>query len=225
MHFQSLIGYLSSFILPNSTVKTWKNRSSQDAIGYLDLLKGDSSSFLWERYENDFPSEVLELGCNSGSRIFSAASKFPSSYFTGVDINLESIEIARSYAQKNNFKNVNFISFDITKTNELFDKLQNKKFDLIYTWATLIYIHPKNIEKILKKMIIHGTKVTLIEQHNSNLNFFYKGFPTNGGNNWVRNYQKLIAKFEIQNVAINVTKVPNAIWQPGGGHAHLVELK
>ena len=225
MKFNTLTKYLGSFLDVNKTIYPWISKSGTDAHGYLELLKGNSSEFLWKRVDDDFPKTVLELGCNSGSRLFSRAISQPESSFIGVDINEEALKVAKSYALQKNIQNIDFIYADISKPQDIFHKLDNTKFDLIFTWATLIYIHPIRIEKVIKEMMSHGKNLILIEQHNPKMRIFSKGIPISGGNNWVRNYQKLIAKYQAENQTLLVSKVPNDIWQPGGGHAHLLELK
>lgn len=217
--------YLASLLDTNKTTYPWISKSGADARGYLELLKGKSSEFLWNRVDDDFPKTVLELGCNSGSRLFSRAINQPKSFFIGVDINKEALKVARSYALKNNIQNIDFIYADISKPQDIFHKLDNTKFDLIFTWATLIYIHPIRIENVIEEMMNHSKRLILIEQHNPQMRLFPKGIPISSGNNWVRNYQKLIAKHQAGNQTLLVSKVPSVIWQPGGGHAHLLELK
>ena len=225
MKLNAPVRYLASWLNSNKTINPWISKSGEDAQGYLDLLKGNSSEFLWNHLDDNFPKTVLELGCNSGSRLFSRAINQPKTSFIGVDINKEAINVARSYALENRIQNIDFICADISKPQDVFHKLHDAKFDLIFTWATLIYIHPIRIENVIKEIMIHSKRLILIEQHNPKMRILPKGIPTSGGNNWVRNYQKLIEKYQLDSQTLLVSKVPNSIWQPGGGHAHILELK
>lgn len=224
MKFITIYAYLKSVIYYRNTIKQWEDFSGESATGYLDLLNGNSSDYLWDKLESSFPKSVLEIGCNSGSRIFSVAKQNPNTIFMGIDISKAAIKVAQEFAQNNEFSNTNFAHLDITDKHALRNFFQGKNYNMIFTWATLIYIHPSKIKQILKEMLNNSKEIFIIEQHNENLKFFYKGIPISGGKNWVRNYKKIIAELD-KNKEVKVYNVPNDIWQPGGGHGCLVHIR
>jgi hypothetical protein len=66
-----------------------------------------------------------------------------------------------------------FSYLDILDFKEL-SKLIKKDFDLVFTWATLICIHPIKINKILEILLKNVNQIVLIEQHKS-MRISYKG--------------------------------------------------
>lgn len=225
MKLSTLGKSIKSLIDKNANVSQWEIKGINDAVGYLDLLKSNSSNFLWDHI-NDFNlKNVLEIGCNSGSRLFSGAKKFDQTNFVGSDINSNSITVAKNFAKENNYLNTKFMVNDLRDIDKLFEELGITEFDLIYTWATLIYIHPIYIEKILIKLIEKTRTLILIEQHDKRINLMYRGKPTSGGRNYVRNYEKILYKIGIKIDQISIIDVPEFIWKPGGGYAKLIEIK
>lgn len=224
MRLSTLVRTLFNFIDTSYSIRSWEKKNTDDAIGYLELVHDTSNDFLWKRFSQSELKNVLELGCNSGSRIFSGAIKFSNTHFYGVDINQSAVNVAKEYAATQRITNTNFISHDIRNIEKLFKLLEIEKFDLIFTWATLIYIHPKYIGNLLQKVMEKGTKIILIEQHDESLNKSYKGKLTSSGRNYLRNYTKILSKIGFSKENIKVTDVPNEVWAPGGGFASLIEI-
>lgn len=68
---------------------------------------------------------ILEIGTGSGAIGLSLAKHLPKAQILAIDINDQSIELAKSNAKKNNIQNITFLNSD------LFEKIKDQKFDLI----------------------------------------------------------------------------------------------
>jgi len=97
---------------------------------------------------NDFFSnldkdiEILELGCNVGTKL-EILKNMGFSKLNGLEINPKAIQIAQK-----NHPEMNFINSSI----EEYDS-KGKTFDLVFTSVVLIHQNPKIIESIIQKII------------------------------------------------------------------------
>lgn len=208
-------------INPNFDSMRWKNRSRQESLeGYFISRSSPSNSYLWDRLDLSTMNSFLELGSNSGNRLIEIASRFPNKTFVGVDINNSAVTLGNEWVVSHGIENLEFMHADITSP-EFYLSLRNRKFDCVVTWATLIYVHPLRIGKLLQFIAeITSKRIVLIEQNDPHLQRFpkYLGVPVRHEPTWVRNYQKIFSVINVdRSLDLKLIPVPREIWLPGGG--------
>lgn len=106
-------------------------------------------------------SQVLELGCGTGSNLYNLRAIGQTFRFTGVDINHDEIEIA-----KQNFPDDQFLVGDATNV-----KLDDQYFDLVFCRDVIHHINPSDQIKLIQEMTRLtkiGGKVVVIESNGLN---------------------------------------------------------
>lgn len=185
------------------------------------------TDFLWNQINLTQARTVLEVGSLSGYRLFDVAARFPNIRFFGVDICEDGVKSANLETEKRKLSNLEFFHFDIT-SDEFYSFFHKKHFDIIFSFATLMYIHPKDIRRLLSFMFNNASmQLLLVEQSNSQLRIYpsYIGIPMPNNPNWIRNYTKLIRKIaEARNFRITSQSVSSNIWTPGGGNAQVISI-
>jgi len=167
-----------------------------------EFLEHPHRKFLTEKISNYYPfNSVLEIGCASGPNLYLLAKKFPTVKFYGIDISKNAVKIGQEFFRKENINNV-FLNFG--KADKL-KKFQDKSIDIIFTDATLIYLAPDKINKVIKEILRISKKVIILNEWNSDSpRSFYNG-------HWVHNYKSLFTKF-ISEEKIKLTKLPQGLW-------------
>ncbi len=89
---------------------------------------------------------ILDIGTGSGCIALALAQGFPNAQITAIDINPTALALARENAILNQIKNVEFIE------SNLFEKLQNQKFDLIVSNPP--YINPAEASKLPPEVVL-----------------------------------------------------------------------
>jgi SAM-dependent methyltransferase len=206
----------------------WKTRNQEEArLGYLVNRSAESNNFLWDLIDLSRINTILELGSNSGNRLIEVASRFPEKTFVGVDINISAVTLGNEWAITKGIENLTFIHADITSP-QFYAYFLNRKFDCVVTWATLIYIHPVRIKKLVQFLLaITSKQIVLIEQNDSRLGVFpkYLGIPVPGEPTWVRNYEKIFSSVKSHKTFdVNLEPVSEEIWHPGGGLATVINV-
>jgi len=208
----------------------WKNLKVAGTSSSLDAKSAkreEGTNYLWSFIDLQSARSVLEIGCLTGYRILQKAKLNPDVYFTGVDISQDAIDTARAEAITLGITNVAFECYDITAQDFLED-FKTRRFDVIFSFATLICIHPRKIKRIIRFMLINADQQTLmIEQDNANYQYwpFYLGLPIRNNPNWLRNYKKTCLSVDSKvNLEISRTPVPSDIWDAGGGHCTVLNI-
>jgi cyclopropane fatty-acyl-phospholipid synthase-like methyltransferase len=211
------------YVNPNYDWYGWKRRTEADFNFDITHPKAIvSAEWLSEVLNLEGVKNILEIGCNSGKNLFILAAKYPDLQILGVDFNKNAIEFATREAQKRGYHNLKFSYLDILDFKEL-SNLMNKKFDLVLTLATLIYIHRVKINKILEVILENVNQMVLIEQHKS-MRILYKGRLIKNNPTWIRDYEKILKKLSSNYIIVKIREVPENVWTPGGGHACIIEV-
>lgn len=186
------------------------------------------TDLLWENIQMTNVTSVLELGSLSGYRLYDAAEKFPHCKFTGVDISVNGVAESKLEAKRRGLSNLEFIHCDIT-SDQFYASFAEKHFDVVFSFATLMYIHPRDIRKLMRFITqLAISQVVLIEQSSSRMQIypFYLGTPVNRNPNWIRNYGKILDESLNLREHIKIElSVPIEIWSPGGGNGSLIILR
>ena len=232
--FDSLIRYFSKvkqlilvLLIPSQNGSYWEGKGGESSKnGYLLKINDISNNFIYDNLKDLSYDSVLEIGSNCGNRLIQKAIENPHIMFTGIDINLNAIQIGQSYASKHKINNLNFLHYDV-ESEEFFKFLQQNKFDIIFAWATLIYVHPLRIIRLMRELILAtNNRLIIIEQHSDNLKMWptWRGVFIGFGPNWVRNYRKILFKTKCKFVSSAFIEVPKDIWSPGGGMGYLIKV-
>ena len=208
---------LLGFLRPNSDLKGWKTRDLTSAKHYFSTKDSPSNVFLWSKLNLENANTILEIGSNSGNRIFKLAQENSSKRFFAIDINPHAVEYGNAESIRQGLSNLEFLRIDLrSKDFETF--LQKYKFDVVFSWACLMYIHPIKIWWILRVLLQSSSRLVIIEQNEDKLPHKLVW----GGTNWRHNYCLILERIAYRMsyaVSIDKHEVPTGIWNPGGGNA------
>jgi hypothetical protein len=206
----------SLFLNQNQDLYGWKKRPLE--IVYEDLVNGSTEErvhYLESIINFDEISSFLELGSNSGPILFGLARKYPNVDFYGYDFNPAAVKLGAELAKNEDLTNLTFSEVDITDNSSLLSK-KSKSWDVIFTWAVLIYVPPRSIRNLLEFCVSRANRLIFIEQH-KNMNFSIAGRLIPKNPTWIRDYVKLLNSLNLTEVFIKTNPIPNHIWHPGGG--------
>ena len=169
--------------------------------GHRQFLLGEIEKFL------PF-STVLEIGSNCGPNLYLLAKRFPRAEVVGIDINKRAIEIGKRAFDESGISNVELL---VGTADEL-SRFRDKKFDIVFTDAVLMYIGPDRINKTIGEMLRIAKKgIILLEQHiedrrdSRGLGLYQFGF-------WQRNYKRLLRQF-VPEERVHFAKIPEELWK------------
>lgn len=127
----------------------------------------------------------------------------------GIDINPAAIQKGKEWLAQEGISNVKLV---VGKADEL-QAIPDKRFDIVFTDAVLIYIGPDKITKVVKELIrIARRALILVEWH-----YFEawekdpRGLGVYHCGNWKRNYVALLRQF-VGEEQIHLTKITDDIW-------------
>lgn len=96
---------------------------------------------------------ILDIGCSSGFNSFALAERFPRSTIVGVDINPESIRVAKKISEVLRYPNLRFLIGDVCEIWKAFD--HPVKFDTVLLLETLEHIKDDREAMISIKDLLH----------------------------------------------------------------------
>ena len=196
----------SCLLFPNYLKNRWKNRIDQGLqLDNFDI--DDMSKFLVDIVIRLEPSEsIVELGCHDGKRL-AALKKFLKNskvVFEGIDVNSSVIEFGRlKYEHLNDFN---------IEVADLFDFIKEREFELVFTYATLMYIHPFKLGALIESLINQSKTVVIIEPVTSYK--FLSIFPRRNLS-FTHNYKKIFDS--MPHVKYQVLNLPKDLWKPAFG--------
>jgi SAM-dependent methyltransferase len=203
------IELVSCLLFPNYLKNRWINRIDQTLqLDNFDI--DDMSKFLVDIVIPLKPSEsIVELGCHDGKRL-AALKKFLNNsnvVFEGIDVNSSVIEFGKlKYKHLNNFN---------LEVADLFDFIKKREFELVFTYATLMYIHPFKLRALLESLINQSKIVVVIEPVTS-----YKiltVFPRRNSS-YTHNYKNIFKGIiENRNIHCKTIELPKNLWKPKYG--------
>jgi len=196
----------------------WKSRSRLQAEADLFHASAEKKNrYMQEQIDFEQISTFLELGSNSGIQIFELAKIYPRCKFVGLDFNLNAVTLANEKASEALLSNLEFFHVDLQDSSK-FEPFEKFEWDVIFSWAALIYIHPSKILPIINFGVKNSKCFFLIEQH-KNMKFTIKGRLMPGQPTWIRDYVKLLNLVISQSKKITISPIVKEIWKPGGGNA------
>lgn len=179
----------------------WAMRPISAGKDYLGAETDPHRKFLLEKISTFSPvHSILEIGCGTGLNLYLLSKRFPNAELKGIDINPKSVEYGNTWFKQEGISNV---KISVGKADKLV--FQDKGFDVVLTDATLIYVGPDKIKKVIKEMIrVTRKALVLNEWHcfesSSNPLGVYVG-------HWTRDYKALLKEF-VPEERIFITKIP-----------------
>ena len=186
--------------------RIWANRGLSSGTDYLGAEKDEHRKFLMKHISLFSPiNNILEVGCGTGLNLYLLSKEFPHAEIIGIDINNNSVQYGNAYFRNKKISNVELM---IGKADNL-QQFQDKGFDVVFTDATLMYIGPDKIKKVLKELLRISSRGVVFLEWNW---FENTSYPDDVYiDHWVRSYEKLLNKlFSGRSVQIN--KLPSGMF-------------
>lgn len=213
--------YLLKFIAAKIGInlKKWKCENYESVVAWKKQKHHIRNYFIRDKIIAFNPQSILEFGSSCGNILSLLAEKLPSSKIVGIDISPVAIECGKAWLMEDKIMNV---SLEIGDAESLL-KFTDESFDVVFSCATLMYIKPNNIKKLIKDMIRISQKVVILLEMNGEHNKNYLGefyLPSN----WKRNYRRIYNELGISDDRIFIEWVGEDIWKPSGGGAAYIEI-
>lgn len=169
-----------------------------------ESLKNHQSQFLIEKISAYAPfKSVLEIGCASGPNLYALSGRFPDAQFFGVDISKKAVEVGNAWMNDHGVKNVKLFT---GKADKL-ERFPDKSIDIVLSVATLIYIGPDKIDRVIKEMIRVARKAIILIEWNSEKEHSYEF------DHWAYDWKTMFKKHGETNISL--TKLESE--DPAGG--------
>ena len=171
--------------------RDWNYGGKSWITDYVLSVEHPHRSLIIEALKTLEPYEsLLEIGCSAGPNLLRIHGK----KLAGIDANAKSIEAAKTILP----------DVDLRVGNMIELPWNDKSFDILLADASLMYISPEDIDKMMKE-IDRVTKkgVVIIDRFNESLNGEVGGYV------WARNYPRLL---EIMGFKVTVKKITEELW-------------
>lgn len=171
---------------------------------YLESVNHPGRRVLVQRLSAHAPESVLEIGCGMGANLYLLAKEFPMVKLYGIDISSKAVKEGRKWFEEAQVKNVELFA---SKADGL-GWLEDKCIDIVFTYATLMYIGNDKIDKVLAEMVRIARKSLILYEwdiENSS-----KGYRWYYGH-WIYNYKTFLEKY-FSSDKITVSKLPQGLW-------------
>lgn len=160
--------------------------------------------FLQKLNEMDY-SSALEIGCNWGPNLQMIASNRVVDKLVGIDISKDCIEVGTELFAKSTNSNVLLIHGKATELN----KEVQGKYDLVYSWACLMYISGSDIKNVMKQILGKAEKrILLAEFHTEEV------LGSMWDNHWVHNFSAIINDLDTRINSVTFTKITEMDMSP-----------
>lgn len=206
----------------------WRSRDEEDARRYWENdLNGARAAYLGDAIRRYSPHSALEVGCNCGNILLQLSRLHPGLALTGIDLNRAAVRKGREWLSQAGATGITLIE---GSAEELEDKAPGP-YDIVFSLASLIYVPPASIAKVLSAMIRASRKAVILMEMQAEgpardeyvLGEFCRVKGLCQGN-WKRDYPAIIDGLGLPVASVSVTSVPREVWQPGGGGAALIEV-
>jgi len=214
---------IRSFLLKHPHLHAW----IQKVLGFIEAkflgtrgrewywatrhLHGKKTNTYWEAYSRSIshphrkllidkifsyqPKNVLEIGCNTGPNLFLLAKNANSTFNAlGIDINPQAIKEGKNWLEK---ERVNNVELKCGLGDEL-EYLPDKSFDVVFSDATVIYIGPDKIARLIKNMLRIARKAIIFSEWNIEKSTNNKIPVFFDEMHWVYNYRLLVNNPDIE---------------------------
>jgi len=178
----------------------------------LSSVEHPHRQWLMDQLEGLYPfSSVLEVGCGYGQNIQVLARRFLATEVMGLDINSTAVNEGNLRLAGLGIKRAHLILGKADKLSQFADK----SIDIIFTDATLLYIGPDKIKRVISEMQRVFRKALLfLELHKSRSRPDDGRLGVHTPDGWIWDYQELLIQF-FRSDSIKLTKIPVDIWPTG----------
>jgi cyclopropane fatty-acyl-phospholipid synthase-like methyltransferase len=199
--------------LTDSRARYWSEQGEAEIRGTWQARNAPSSRYVLRALGKIDFNSLLELGSSCGNRLAVIAAERPGARLAGIDINRLAVECGNKWLLEEGIRNVSLKYGRIEDLSEYADR----SFDVVFSWAVLIYVQPARILEALKGALrVSAKAVVLIEMQNESKDQNNKGVYYQPGN-WKRDYISLLEKAGADPSRITIEWVDKNIWSPGGG--------
>lgn len=200
--------------------KNWSKDNLTKIREYWNIRFNEANQYLIIRILPFKPKSILEIGSNCGNKLFLLSQKLEGTRIVGIDINQIAVQKGNEWFKK---ERINNVELRVGRAEDL-NEIPDKSFDIIFTWAVLIYIRPSKIKDVLASMLRIAKKAILLvemdsEDYDRKSDKLGVYFPPG---NWKRDYRWILKKLNVDNRKIQIEKISPSIWDPGGGDASLI---
>ncbi len=185
-------------------IKFWKNRKADWFESYGKTIDHPHRQLILEKLKKIKFGHIMEIGCNCAPNMLLVTKTFPGVEVGGVDINADSIKVAKELMPKYAF------NFEVRSADNIY--FSDKCMDVVLTDMALIYVGPDKIHKVMKEITrIARNNIVLCEFHTKNPLKALGLWATSGY--FARDYERLLRKYNYYD--IELTKLTEEDW-PGG---------
>lgn len=191
--------------------KKWEARVKSKDVVMADI-EHPHRLWLLEQINYFAPfSSILEIGCGYGPNVEILAKRFPCVDAVGLDISQNSVNEGNNRLSQQGLDNAYLVH---GKADDL-SRFDDKSIDIVFTDATLLYIGPDKIRRVIGEMKrISRKALVLLEFHHISLSRDSMGGGVHTRDGWVRDYRKLLNHF-FNNDIITLAKIPTDVWPTG----------
>lgn len=199
--------------LTDSRARYWSEQGEAEIRGTWQARNAPSSRYVIKALSKIDFSSLLELGSSCGNRLAVIAAERPDARLVGIDINRLAVTCGNKWLLEEEIRNASVKWGRIEDLCEYADC----SFDVVFSWAALIYVRPARILDALKGALrVSAKAVVLIEMQNTNKDQNRKGVYYQPGH-WKRDYVSLLEEAGADPSQIMLEWVDENIWSPGGG--------
>ena len=95
----------------------------------------------------------------------------------------------------------------------------SRNFDLVFSWAVLIYIAPDRIHQVITELVrVSRKRILLAEFHDGSLT------ESKFDNHWVYNYSLLFKKHSALIKSVNISRIPEMNQGDWGKYGSYIEV-
>lgn len=171
----------------------WLDDSVNWVQGYVNSVSHPHRDLIIDALKNvDLKRKsLLEIGCNAGPNLIRIEEQHPFADLYGFDINADSIKLA-----KKTIPTARFLIGDVHFPPFI------GKFDVLLADAVLMYVNPKDIDKVMTSLDLMTKRMIII------IDRFNKGKEI-AGHVWARDYGALLKKM---NYTVTTKKITQKNW-------------
>ncbi len=197
----------------DSRARYWSRQDEADIRKTWESRKAPNSRYLSRALSGIEFGSLLELGSSCGNRLAVIAADRPGIRFVGLDINRLAVECGNRWMLEEGIRNV---ALEWGRVEDL-SAYADGSFDVVFSWAVLMYVRPARILEVLKEVLrVSAKAIVLIEMQTDRVEGDPRGAYYPPGN-WKRDYLSLLKEAGADPSRIECEWLTKDIWNPGGG--------
>jgi hypothetical protein len=199
--------------LTDSRASYWSRQGEEEIRATWQTRNAPSSGYLRRALGRFEFTSLLELGSSCGNRLAVIAAERPDARLIGIDINRLAVKCGNKWLLEEGIGNA---ALEWGRIEDL-SAYADRSFDVVFSWASLIYVRPARILDALKGAVrVSAKAVVLVEMQSASKDQNRRGVYCQPGN-WKRDYVSLLEEAGANPSRIECEWVNTNIWSPGGG--------